>query len=103
MVIDWKSSPQSGEVEMDDVLAIAGKTYRSRLLVGTGEYRGLSQERAAIGAPGAQNVTGGVRRTNIGQTKGEPAALDFLPPSQVTFPPNTAGCYTASDAVRTLR
>jgi thiazole synthase len=86
-----------------DFLEISGKTYRSRLLVGTGKYRDFAQTRAAIEASGAQIVTVAIRRTNIGQTKGEPSLLEFLPPSKFTYLPNTAGCYNAGDAVRTLR
>jgi thiazole synthase len=84
-------------------LNIAGKTYRSRLLVGTGKYQDFAQTRAAIDASGAEIVTVAIRRINIGQTAGEPNLLDVLPPSQFTLLPNTAGCYTADDAVRTLR
>jgi len=86
-----------------DMLQIAGRRYSSRLLVGTGKYRDFAQTRAAIDASGAQIVTVAIRRTNIGQNKGEPSLLDFLPPSQFTYLPNTAGCYNADDAVRTLR
>ena len=82
---------------------IAGKSYSSRLLVGTGKYKDFAQTRAAIDASGAQIVTVAIRRTNIGQNAGEPNLLDSLPPSQFTLLPNTAGCYTADDAVRTLR
>jgi len=85
------------------MLQIAGRRYSSRLLVGTGKYRDFAQTRAAIDASGAQIVTVAIRRTNIGQNKGEPSLLDFLPPSQFTYLPNTAGCYNADDAVRTLR
>ena len=84
-------------------LTIAGKTYRSRLLVGTGKYKDFSETRAAIDASGAEIVTVAIRRTNIGQNAGEPNLLDVLPPAQFTILPNTAGCYTAADAVRTLR
>ena len=86
-----------------DPLLIAGKTYRSRLLVGTGKYRDFAQTRAAIDASGAEIVTVAIRRTNIGQEPGQPSLLEVLPPSQFTILPNTAGCYTADDAVRTLR
>jgi thiazole synthase len=86
-----------------DPLIIAGKTYRSRLLVGTGKYRDFAQTREAVDASGAEIVTVAIRRTNIGQTPGEPNLLDAVPPSQYTILPNTAGCYTADDAVRTLR
>lgn len=84
-------------------LSIAGKNYRSRLLVGTGKYRDFDQTRAAIEASGAEIVTVAIRRTNIGQNRGEPNLLDAVPPSKYTILPNTAGCYTADDAVRTLR
>jgi len=88
---------------MQDQLVIAGKPYSSRLLVGTGKYKDFAETRAAIDASGAQIVTVAIRRTNIGQNAGEPSLLEFLPPSQFTLLPNTAGCYTALDAVRTLR
>ncbi|HMW56256.1 MAG TPA: thiazole synthase [Accumulibacter sp.] len=84
-------------------LTVAGRIYRSRLLVGTGKYRDFAETRAAIDASGAEIVTVAIRRTNIGQNDGEPNLLDVLPPSQFTILPNTAGCYTAADAVRTLR
>jgi thiazole synthase len=87
---------------MDD-LVIAGTAYRSRLLVGTGKYKDFAQTREAIDASGAQIVTVAIRRTNIGQNPGEPSLLEALPPSEFTLLPNTAGCYTALDAVRTLR
>jgi len=86
-----------------DTFKLAGRDYTSRLLVGTGKYKDFEQTRAAIQASGAQIVTVAIRRTNIGQNPGEPSLLDFLPPSQYTILPNTAGCYTADDAVRTLR
>ena len=88
---------------MTDQLLIAGKAYGSRLLVGTGKYKDFAETRAAIDASGAQIVTVAIRRTNIGQNPNEPNLLDSLPPSQFTLLPNTAGCYTAADAVRTLR
>lgn len=84
-------------------LTIAGKTYPSRLLVGTGKYKDFAETRAAIDASGARIVTVAIRRVNIGQNAGEPNLLDTLPPSEFTLLPNTAGCYTAEDAVRTLR
>ena len=87
----------------DDPLVIAGRAYRSRLLVGTGKYKDFAQTRAAIDASGAQIVTVAIRRTNIGQNPNEPSLLDHLPPSQFTLLPNTAGCYTVDDAVRTLK
>lgn len=86
-----------------DTLVIAGKRYSSRLLLGTGKYRDFTETRAAVDASGAQIITVAIRRTNIGQNPDEPNLLDVLPPSQFTLLPNTAGCYTAADAVRTLR
>ncbi|MGQ0528262.1 MAG: thiazole synthase [Panacagrimonas sp.] len=86
-----------------DSLLIAGQSYASRLLVGTGKYKSMDETRQAIEASGAQIVTVAIRRTNIGQTPGEPNLLDVIPPSRYTLLPNTAGCYTADDAVRTCR
>src|SRR6202795_3023976 len=86
-----------------DQLVIAGKPYSSRLLVGTGKYKDFAQTRAAVGASGADIVTVAIRRTNIGQNPNEPSLLEALPPSRFTILPNTAGCYSAQDAVRTLR
>ena len=88
---------------MLDVFSIAGKTYRSRLLVGTGKYKDFTETRAAIDASGAQIVTVAIRRVNIGQDATQPSLLEYLPPSEFTYLPNTAGCYSADDAIRTLR
>jgi len=88
---------------LSDLLKIAGKTYQSHLLVWTGKYQDFAQTRAAIDASGAEIITVAIRRTNIGQTAGEPSLLDFLPLEEFTYLPNTAGCYSADDAVRTLR
>ena len=87
----------------DDPLVIAGVEYRSRLLVGTGKYKDMTETRAATEASGAEIVTVAIRRTNIGQNADEPNLLEVLPPSEYTLLPNTAGCYTAEDAVRTCR
>ena len=87
----------------DQPLVIGGQAFGSRLLVGTGKYRDFAQTRAAIDAAGADIVTVAIRRTNLGQHPGEPSLLDLLPPDRYTLLPNTAGCYTAGDAVRTLR
>ena len=86
-----------------DNLIIAGKAYSSRLLVGTGKYKDFAETRAAVDASGAEIITVAIRRTNLGQNPDEPNLLDVLPPSQYTLLPNTAGCYTVEDAVRTLR
>ncbi|HZR38073.1 MAG TPA: thiazole synthase [Nevskia sp.] len=88
---------------LQDRLTIAGRSYASRLLVGTGKYRDLDQTRSAVEASGAEIVTVAIRRTNIGQKPGEPNLLEVLPPDRYTILPNTAGCYTADDAVRTCR
>ena len=87
---------------MDDFI-IAGKRYKSRLLVGTGKYKDFSETRTAINASGSEIITVAIRRTNIGQNPDEPNLLDVLPPSEFTLLPNTAGCYTAEEAIRTLR
>ena len=87
----------------DDCLRIGPREFRSRLLLGTGKYRDLEQTRAAVEASGAEIITVAIRRTNIGQTPGEPNLLDVVSPDRYTLLPNSAGCYTADDAVRTLR
>lgn len=87
----------------DKPLILAGKTYSSRLLVGTGKYKDHAETKAAIEASGAEIVTVAVRRTNIGQNPDEPNLLDVLSPEKYTILPNTAGCYTAKDAVRTCQ
>ena len=88
---------------MSDSLVIAGKPYGSRLLVGTGKYKDFDETRRAIDASGAEIVTVAIRRMNIGQNADEPNLLDVLPLDRFTILPNTAGCYCADDAVRTLR
>src|SRR3954463_4514341 len=93
----------SDAVAFADPLIVAGHAYRSRLLVGTGKYRDFDETRRAIVASGADIVTVAIRRTNIGQDANAPSLLDALPPSEFTYLPNTAGCYSAEDAVRTLR
>jgi thiazole synthase len=98
-------TPQSAG---DDALVIAGKSYRSRLLTGTGKFRDLGETRLATEAAGSQIVTVAIRRTPLfnnarGQDPGEPNLLDVLPPDRYTLLPNTAGCYTAEEAVRTCR
>ena len=87
----------------DDVLTIAGKSYRSRLLVGSGKYRDLDETRDATLASGAEIVTVAIRRVNLGQDPHAPNLLDVLPPERFTILPNTAGCYNARDAVYTLQ
>jgi thiazole synthase len=87
----------------DDVLTVAGRTFHSRLLTGTGKYKDFDETRRATEAAGAQIVTLAIRRVNIGQDASQPNLLDALPPDRFTLLPNTAGCYTADDAVRTCR
>jgi thiazole synthase len=94
---------ENAAVTLDDPLVIAGRAYRSRLLVGTGKYADFAQTRAAIDASGAEIVTVAIRRTNIGQDPNAPSLLEYLPPARFTLLPNTAGCYNADDAVRTLK
>jgi thiazole synthase len=86
-----------------DPLVIAGKPYGSRLLLGTGKYKDFAETKAAVEASGSEIITVAIRRTNIGQNANEPSLLEYLPPSKYTILPNTAGCYSAQDAVRTLR
>lgn len=88
---------------MKDPLLIAGREYGSRLLVGTGKYKDFTETREAVLASGAEIVTVAVRRVNIGQNANEPSLLDALPLKEFTYLPNTAGCYTADEAIRTLR
>lgn len=87
----------------DTPLHIAGHSYSSRLLVGTGKYRDLEETRLAIEASGADIVTVAIRRTNIGQNPSEPNLLDVISPDRYTILPNTAGCYTAEEAIRTCK
>ncbi|MGO4468232.1 thiazole synthase, partial [Pseudoduganella sp. RAF53_2] len=88
---------------MNDYLTIAGKQYKSRLLVGSGKYKDLQQTREATDAAEAEIITVAIRRVNIGQDPKAPSLLDVLPPSDYTILPNTAGCYNAKDAIYTLQ
>jgi thiazole synthase len=97
------SVPLDEATRADPPLRVAGHDYRSRLLVGTGKYRSFEETRAAVEASGAQIVTVAIRRTNLGQDPSAPSLLDFLPPSRFTYLPNSAGCYSADEAVRTLK
>jgi thiazole synthase len=97
------SLPPVAGIPTADPLIIGRRRFASRLLVGTGKYRDFAQTRAALDASGAEIVTVAIRRTNIGQDAGAPSLLDAVPPSAFTYLPNTAGCYSADDAVRTLR
>jgi len=91
------------ETTQDSPLIIAGKEYSSRLLVGSGKYKDNDETRLATEASGAEIITVAVRRSNIGQKPGEPNLLDVIPPEKYTILPNTAGCYSVDDAVRTCR
>ncbi len=87
----------------DTGLTIAGKTYKSRLLVGSGKYKDLEETRLATEASGAEIITVAIRRVNIGQDPNQPNLLDVVPPTKYTILPNTAGCFNAEDAVYTLQ
>lgn len=88
---------------VDKPLVLAGKTYQSRLIIGSGKYHDFQQNLDALVASGAEMITVAIRRVNLGQNKGEPNLLDVISPDKYTILPNTAGCYTAADAVRTCR
>ena len=88
--------------EDNDTWTVAGRTFRSRLIVGTGKYKDFAQNAAAVAASGAEIVTVAVRRVNIADPKA-PMLTDFIDPKKITYLPNTAGCFTADDAIRTLR
>ena len=90
-------------LNITDKLVIAGHSFQSRLLVGTGKYTDFKQTRAAIDSSDAQIVTVAIRRINLGQSPNEPSLLEFLPTNKFTYLPNTAGCYSSDDAIRTLR
>lgn len=93
----------SNQFTDNNPLIIAGKTYQSRLLVGTGKYKDLTETQQALEASGAEIITVAIRRTNLGQDPNQPNLLDILPANRYTLLPNTAGCYNAVDAVRTCR
>jgi thiazole synthase len=97
------NTQDTAPARVDMPLVIAGRTYQSRLLTGTGKYRDLDETREATEAAGAEIVTVAIRRSNIGQDPSQPNLLDVLPPDRYTILPNTAGCYSADEAVRTLQ
>src|ERR1700730_13912676 len=86
----------------DDKFELAGRVFKSRLIVGTGKYKDFAETRAAVEASGAEIVTVAVRRVNITDRNRE-NLLDYLDPSRFTILPNTAGCYSAEEAIRTCR
>ena len=100
--MDADNAVEAPRIDTDDALVIAGRAYRSRLLVGTGKYKDFAETARAIEASGAEIVTVAVRRVNI-TDRGQPMLVDFVDPRKYTYLPNTAGCFTAADAVRTLR
>jgi len=102
-IVQLSTMSDPTQLSQDTPLVIAGVEYQSRLLVGTGKYKDFDETQRAIEASGAQIVTVAIRRTNIGQNPNEPNLLAILPPDRYTILPNTAGCYTAEDAVRTCR
>lgn len=91
-----------GDHQSDDTWTVAGRTFRSRLIVGTGKYKDFAENAAAVAASGAEIVTVAVRRVNVSDPKA-PMLTDFIDPKKITYLPNTAGCFTAEDAIRTLR
>ncbi len=94
-------SSVAGEMTKDD-WTVAGRTFTSRLIVGTGKYKSFEENAAAVAASGAQIVTVAVRRVNVSDPKA-PMLSDFIDPKKIVFLPNTAGCFTAEEAIRTLR
>ncbi|HEY8604572.1 sulfur carrier protein ThiS [Tsuneonella suprasediminis] len=91
-----------GGGQSDDTWSVAGRTFRSRLIVGTGKYKDFAENAAALEASGAEIVTVAVRRVNVSNPKA-PMLTDFIDPKKITYLPNTAGCFTAEEAIRTLR
>ena len=87
----------------DKPLLVAGKEYQSRLIIGSGKYKDFQENLAALQASAAEIITVAIRRVNLGQDADAPSLLDVISPDQYTILPNTAGCYTAEDAVRTCR
>ena len=88
---------------MSDILKIGERSFSSRLMLGTGKYKDFQETKDAISASGAEIVTVAIRRTNLGQNSNEPNLLDFIDPEKWTILPNTAGCFTADDAIRTCQ
>ena len=101
-VVHFVGGGQDEDVRDDDGWEVAGRKFRSRLIVGTGKYKDFAQNAAALEASGAEIVTVAVRRVNV-TDKGQPMLTDFIDPKTFTYLPNTAGCFTGDDAVRTLR
>jgi thiazole synthase len=101
-IVHFVGGGEERAVADDDTWTVAGRTFRSRLIVGTGKYKDFAQNAAAVIASGAEIVTVAVRRVNVSDPKA-PMLTDFIDPMRFTYLPNTAGCFTADDAIRTLR
>lgn len=101
-IVHFVGGGQGSIAADDDSWTVAGRTFRSRLIVGTGKYKDFAQNAAAVEASGADIVTVAVRRVNVSDPKA-PMLTDFIDPKKITYLPNTAGCFTAEDAIRTLR
>ncbi|MGC6328689.1 sulfur carrier protein ThiS [Rhizorhabdus sp. FW153] len=101
-IVHFVGGGDHGVTVDDDSWTVAGQTFRSRLIVGTGKYKDFAQNAAAVEASGAEIVTVAVRRVNISDPKA-PMLTDFIDPKKITYLPNTAGCYTGEEAIRTLR
>ena len=101
-IVHFVGGGDHGDASQADTWTVAGRTFTSRLIVGTGKYKDYAQNAAAVAASGAQIVTVAVRRVNISD-RSAPMLTDFIDPKQITYLPNTAGCFTAEDAIRTLR
>jgi thiazole synthase len=97
---EWRTMSEMKRA--DDSWTVAGRTFTSRLIVGTGKYKSFEENAAAVAASGAEIVTVAVRRVNIADPK-QPLLTDFIDPKKITYLPNTAGCFTAEEAMRTLR
>ena len=92
----------TSEAGADDSWTVAGRTFHSRLIIGTGKYKDYAQNAAAAEAAGAEIVTVALRRVNLSDPS-QPMLVDHVKPDRFTFLPNTAGCFTGEEAVRTLR
>src|SRR4051812_19101448 len=96
------NAPIASTAELEDSWTVAGRTFRSRLIIGTGKYKDYALNAAAAEAAGAEIVTVAVRRVNLSDPS-QPMLVDFVSPERFTYLPNTAGCFTGEEAVRTLR
>lgn len=101
-IVHFVGGGQSDVTDSKDTWTVAGRTFTSRLIVGTGKYKDFEQNAAAVEASGAEIVTVAVRRVNVSDPKA-PMLTDYIDPKKITYLPNTAGCFTAEDAIRTLR